>query len=73
MFSPTDHQLEAAKTEAAAAIAEQLRQAETEFGLQVAVAVAQGITEALTEWSEDATGTSLQEALQHPLNRRDPG
>ena len=73
MQNPTDQQLEAAKAEAAAAIADQMRQAETEFGLRVAVAVAQGITEALTQWSEDATGMTIQEALQHPLNKRDPG
>lgn len=71
MQAPSEQQLAAAQREAAAAIADQLRQAETEFGLQIAVAVAQGITEALTTWSQDVTGLTVQEALVHPLNRRD--
>lgn len=69
MITPTAEQLAAAQRAAAAFVAQELRDIETAFGLAAAVAAAQGITQALTTWAEDAVGMSLQEALKHPLNK----
>lgn len=71
MIAPSEEQLTAVQNEARAFVADQLRQVETAYGLAAAVAAAQGMTAALTTWSEDATGMTIQEALQHPLNRHD--
>lgn len=69
----SEEQLAAVEKEAAAFVTEELRRIETAYGLTAATAAAQGIVAALVQWSEDATGMSLQQALQHPLNKRDPG
>lgn len=73
MVSPSEEQLTAVQSAAAAFVTEELRRIETAYGLAAATAAAQGMTVALTTWAEDATGMSLQEALQHPLNNRDRG
>lgn len=73
MAAPSDEQLTAVQREASAFVTEELRRIETAYGLAAATAAVQGIVAALTTWSEDATGMSLQEALQHPLNNRDRG
>lgn len=73
MARPTDEQLAAVQREASGFVTDELRRIETAYGLAAATAAAQGMTAALVQWSEDATGMSLQQALQHPLNKRDPG
>jgi hypothetical protein len=53
----------AIRAEAAAFVADQLRQAEAEFGIAVATDMVIGMVQALTTWSEDAVGISLADVL----------
>jgi hypothetical protein len=53
----------AIRSEAAKAIADQLRQAEAEFGIVVATDVVVGIVGELIRWCEDAVGLSLADVL----------
>ncbi|MBN9452699.1 MAG: hypothetical protein J0I42_12190 [Bosea sp.] len=73
MAGHSEEQLAAVQREAAAFVKDELRRIETAYGLAAATAAAQGMTAAMVQWSEDATGMTIQEALQHPLNKHGRG
>lgn len=62
--APLSPSSEAIRAEAAAFVVDQLRQAEAEFGIAVALDMVIGMTGALIQWCEDAVGMSLAEVLE---------
>lgn len=63
--APTQNEIEAMiRQEAFNALIRDLHKVEEEFGIAGAVAAALGYTAAMTQWSEEVTGMSLESALQ---------
>ncbi|MDR6873540.1 hypothetical protein J2Y55_004567 [Bosea sp. BE125] len=61
---PTQDEIEAfIRQEAFASLTRQLHEVEEHHGIAGAVAAALGFTAAMTQWSEDATGVTVAEAI----------
>lgn len=70
--APLSPNSDAIRAEAAAYVADQLRQAEAAYGIAVATDMAIGMVAALTQWSEDAVGMSISEVLEKQSKTENP-